>query len=211
MVNSINAPNAQKRKYYNSIILSKIVAQTVDWFKSDEGKEWIKSQNKSWSNERIGKNIFGWQKSFFYKLLKMGELSDQIFLAFDKHCDTFPEDNLSRSIANLLRFSRTYKFEKSDDKSIMEKELNRFKKIIMFRKRNFISSESIQLVDEIITLIDSTISNSSKKTTEISNTNIHQVKYEDVYESLSEARKFRYMQYELLNEIKELIKNKPSM
>ena len=65
LVNSINAPNAQKRKYYNSIILSKIVAKTVEWFKSDEGKEWMNSQNKKWTNEKIGKNIFGWQKSFW--------------------------------------------------------------------------------------------------------------------------------------------------
>lgn len=210
LVNSINAPNAQKRKYYNSIILSKIVAKTVEWFKSDEGKEWMNSQNKKWTNEKIGKNIFGWQKSFFYKLLKMGELNDQIFLAFDNHCDSFPEDNLSRSIANLLRFSRTYKFEKSDDKSILEKELNRFKKTILFRKRNFISSESIKLVDEIVTLIDSTILNSSNKRTENSITNLNNKEFED--EPLSEARKFRYMQYELLNEIreiKELINNKP--
>jgi hypothetical protein len=211
LVNSINAPNAQKRKYYNSIILSKIVVQIVEWFKFDEGKEWIKSQNKSWSNEKIGKNIFGWQKSFFYKLLKMGELSDQIFLAFDKHCDSFPDDKLNRSIENLLRFSRTYKLEKSDDKSILEKELNRFKKNVLYQKRRFISSESIQLVDEIVTIIDSTISNSSKKITENSLTVLNSKISEDEY--LSEARKLRFMQYELLSELRELkdlINIKPS-
>ena len=211
LVNSINAPNAQKRKYYNSIILSKIVAKTVEWFKSEEGHEWIKSQKKSWSNEKIGKNIFGWQKSFFYKLLKMGELSDQIFLAFDSHCDSFPDDNLSRSIANLLRFARTYKFEKNDDKSIMEKELNRFKRTVLFRKKNLISSKSIQLVDEIISLIDLTILNSSIEIKEKSNTKIIKDDFEDAL--LLEAKNFRNVQYELLyeiREIKELITNKPS-
>ena len=190
LVNSINVPNAQKRKYYNSIILSKIVVQTVDWFKSDEGKKWMKSQSKSWTNEKIGKNIFGWQKSFFYKLLKMGELSDHIFLAFDKHCDSFPDDKLNRSIANLLKFSRTYKFEKSDDKSILEKELNRFKKFVLYQKRKFISSESIHLVDEIITLIDSTILNASNKIIDNPAANLNIDDFED--EPLSLARKLRY-------------------
>lgn len=163
LVNSINAPNAHKRKYYNSIILSKIVAQTVLWFKSSEGKEWMKSQNISWSNEQIGNKVFGWQKSFFYKLLKMGELSDQIFLAFDKHCDSFPDDKLNRSIANLLMFSRTYNFEGGKDKSILEKELIRLKKLLLNQKRKLISSESFKLVDDLASIIDSTISNSRKK------------------------------------------------
>ncbi len=189
LVNSINAPNAQKRKYYNSIILSKIVAQTVDWFKSDEGKEWIKSQNKSWSNEQIGKNIFGWQKSFFYKLLKMGKLSDQIFLAFDTHCDSFPDDNLNRSIANLLKFSRTYKFDRNDDKSIQEKELNRFRKFVLYQKRKLISSESIQLFDEIVSKIDSSISNASNKILDNPFGKINNDDFED--DPLSEARKKR--------------------
>ena len=204
LVNSVNAPNAQKRKYYNSIILSKIVAKTVQWFKSEEGEEWIKSQNKSWSNEKIGENIFGWQKSFFYKLLKMGELSDQIFLAFDKHCDSFPDDKLNRSIANLLKFSRTYKFEKSDDQTILEKELNRFKKIVLYQKRKFISSESIYLVDEIITLIDSTILSASNKVIKNNGVNLNIDDFED--EPLSLARKRRYLKYELLKELKELKK-----
>lgn len=204
LVNSINAQNAQKRKYYNSIILSKIVTQTAEWFKSEEGTEWMKSQKKNWSNEKIGKNIFGWQKSFYYKLLKMGELSDQIFLAFDSHCDSNPDDNLNRSIANLLRFSRTYSLEKSDDKSIMEKELLRFKKIVLYQKRKLISSESIQLFDYIVNKIDSKISNSSKNIEKTHTTESNFEEYKDEPLPLSEARSLKYIQFELLNELREI-------
>jgi hypothetical protein len=37
LVFNLNATNAQKRKYFNSILLSKIVLKTFEWFKSQEG------------------------------------------------------------------------------------------------------------------------------------------------------------------------------
>ena len=100
--------NAQKIKYYKSLILSKVVQQTVEWFNSEEGSNWMISKRVNWSNEQIGKNIFGWQKSYFYKLLRVSKLNDIVLIEFDKYCESKSDSNYNRSIENLLKFSKIF-------------------------------------------------------------------------------------------------------
>ncbi len=102
-------PNAQKKKYETSLALSKLVVKTTGWLHSSEGNTWMKSQGLRWSNEDIGMNIFGWQKSFFYKLLKVGKLEDDVLVAFNEYCDNTGEGDkkINRTIENLLKFANS--------------------------------------------------------------------------------------------------------
>jgi hypothetical protein len=161
LVFNLNATNAQKRKYFNSILLSKIVLKTFEWFKSQEGLRWMESKNLNWTNEEIGKNIFGWQKSFFYKLLRTAKLNDKTLIAFDKYCETNPDNGLNRSIENLLKFARTFKIDDDSNVSVLEKELKKFKRIVSYQRRIFRSLESIKLAEEIISKIDLIISSAT--------------------------------------------------
>jgi hypothetical protein len=85
------------------------VVKTTGWLYSSEGAAWMKSQGLRWSNEDIGMNIFGWQKSFFYKLLKAGKLKDEVLVAFNEYCDNTGagEKKINRTIENLLRFAKS--------------------------------------------------------------------------------------------------------
>ena len=163
LVFNLNATNAQKRKYFNSILLSKIVLKTFEWFKSQEGLRWMESKNLNWTNEEIGKNIFGWQKSFFYKLLRTAKLNDKTLIAFDKYCETNPDNGLNRSIENLLKFARTFKIDDDSNVNVLEKELKKFKRIVSHQRKIFISLESIMLAEEIILKIDLIISSQQIK------------------------------------------------
>jgi hypothetical protein len=85
--------NAQKSKFGHTMKMSKLVNEAVTFFESTEGKE------------LFAEEVFGWQKSFFYKVIKAGKLDQRIVDAFNEMCDANGED-AQRSIAGLLEFSR---------------------------------------------------------------------------------------------------------
>lgn len=105
-----NSPNgnAQTKKFEKSIALSRVVLKTVAWLNSPDGTLWMRQNGKIWSNEEIGHYIFGWKKSFFYKMLKAGKLSNDILIQYSEYCSTRSHNKIqySRSIEDLLKFAK---------------------------------------------------------------------------------------------------------
>jgi hypothetical protein len=101
---SIN--NAHKTKFNHTMKLANLINDAVKWFDSEEGKEKLREEGIEWSKEEFGKKTFGYQKSFFYKLIKSANLDPRILEAFNTKCDEIGTD-ANRSIAGLLEFSRT--------------------------------------------------------------------------------------------------------
>ena len=101
---SIN--NAHKSKFNHTLKLSTLIGNAVKWFSSEEGKAVLSDEGIEWSKEDFGKKVFGYQKSFFYKLLKVDALDERILTAFNTKCDEIGDD-ANRSIAGLLEFSRS--------------------------------------------------------------------------------------------------------
>jgi hypothetical protein len=103
-----NLTNAQKRKFEQSIELSKIVVEATDFFKSDSGKQKFAEHGISWSMEDFALKVFGWQTSYFCKVRKVGTLEDTIINNFREQCDTIERDGKEsdRSIAALLKFAK---------------------------------------------------------------------------------------------------------
>jgi hypothetical protein len=100
---SIN--NAHKSKFNHTLKLTALIGDAVRWFSSDEGKAVLSDEGIEWSKEDFGRKVFGYQKSFFYKLLKVDALDERIISAFNTKCDAIGDD-ANRSIAGLLEFSR---------------------------------------------------------------------------------------------------------
>jgi hypothetical protein len=150
----------QKRKFQNFITLSKLANKTKDWFNSSEGTDWMVKKQIKWNNENIGKDIFGYSKSSFYKLLKVGSISDFTIKLFLEYCENRKDQNEKYTIEKLLRF--TMRFRRiNEDTNILEFELNRFKRYISMERNRFFKNELVQLADEFILKIDSLISNES--------------------------------------------------
>jgi len=101
---SIN--NAHKSKFNHTTTLSKLIGDAVKWFDSEEGKAKLAEEGIEWSKAEFGAKTFGYQKSFFYKLIKVANLDQRILEAFNTKCDAIGTD-ANRSIAGLLEFSRT--------------------------------------------------------------------------------------------------------
>lgn len=100
--------NAQKSKFTNTIALSKLVLKAHEWFSSDEGKAVFREEGVSWSNEEFGNKVFGWQKSYFYKVLKAGKLPQEIIDLFSTKCDIAEAEGQepNRTLEGLLKFAR---------------------------------------------------------------------------------------------------------
>jgi hypothetical protein len=100
--------NGQKKKFQQTIELSSKVVEAVNWFNSVEGKTATAEAGIYWSNEEIGNKVFGWQKSYFYKVVKAGKLEATKVEQFNSLCDQAEAqgEDPNRTLEGLLKFAR---------------------------------------------------------------------------------------------------------
>ncbi len=100
--------NAKKKKFEQTLTLSKLVVKAVEWFSSEEGKNACSEEGITWTNEEIGQKVFGWQKSFFYKVVKAGKLQAEIIDTFNTKCNEAETrgEEPNRSLEGLLKFAK---------------------------------------------------------------------------------------------------------
>ena len=97
--------NAQKSKFNHTMSMANLVKQAVEWFDSADGKAVFAEEGIQWSKADFGLKVFGWQKSYFYKVVKVATLDERILAAFNTACDNLGSE-ANRSLAGLLEFSR---------------------------------------------------------------------------------------------------------
>lgn len=100
--------NAKKKKFDNTLVLSHLVTKAVEWFNSEDGKRVCADEGIVWTNEEIGQKVFGWQKSFFYKVVKAGKLEESVIDTFKAKCDEAETrgEEPNRSLEGLLKFAK---------------------------------------------------------------------------------------------------------
>ena len=107
-----NADNAQKAKFDKSIRLAEMVANASAWFDKAETKAQLEANGIEWDNkETFFNRVFGWQKSFAYKMVKAGNIKidqGEVVTAFKRHCTAQENagEGSNRSIAGLLKFAK---------------------------------------------------------------------------------------------------------
>ena len=100
--------NGQKKKFSQTLELSKKVVVAVEWFKSQEGKTAMNEAGIYWTTEEVGNKVFGWQKSYLYKVVKAGNLPDEKIEKFNALCDESEAngDDPNRTLEGLLKFAK---------------------------------------------------------------------------------------------------------
>lgn len=100
--------NGQKKKFAQTLELSAKVVEAVNWFASEEGKTATAEAGIYWTNEQIGNKVFGWQKSYFYKVIKAGKLEATKVEQFNDLCDQAEArgEDPNRTLEGLLKFAR---------------------------------------------------------------------------------------------------------
>ena len=100
--------NAQKKKFDTTLELSKVVQSAFEWFKSNEGQGLCTEEGISWTAEDFGNKVFGFQKSYFYKLTRAGKLSTEVVDNFKRKCTELESEGETpnRSLEGLLKYAK---------------------------------------------------------------------------------------------------------
>jgi hypothetical protein len=100
--------NAQKRKFESTLDLSKVVLTAFEWFKSAEGQALCTEEGISWSSEEFANKVFGFQKSFFYKLTRAGKLDEHLITEFKLKCTELEAEGQTpnRTLEGLLKYAK---------------------------------------------------------------------------------------------------------
>jgi len=109
--------NAQKNKFNHTIALSKVVVRSFGWFNSEAGKAIFREEGVTWTAEDFASKVFGWQKSYFYKVIKAGKLPEEKIEQFSQLCADAERQGISadRSLSGLLAWARNNEAEQTDD------------------------------------------------------------------------------------------------
>lgn len=96
--------NAKKKKFEQSLALSQHVKSAFEWFKSAEGQARFNEEGITWTAEDFGQKVFGWQKSFFYKMVKVANVPAEVVERYNTSADEQGEES-QRSVEELLKYS----------------------------------------------------------------------------------------------------------
>jgi hypothetical protein len=97
--------NAKKKKFEQSLVLAQHVKTAFEWFKSTEGQARFNEEGITWTAEDFGQKVFGWQKSFFYKMVKVANVPAEVVESYSATADQQGEES-QRSVEELLSHAR---------------------------------------------------------------------------------------------------------
>ncbi len=100
--------NAKKKKFEQTMALSALVVRGFEWFQSEAGQAKLREEGITWNTEEFAGKVFGWQKSYFYKVIKAGKLAAEVVDEFKSKCDEAEREGQEpdRSLAGLLKYAK---------------------------------------------------------------------------------------------------------
>ena len=100
--------NGQKKKFDQTLALSGIVAKGYQWFKS-EGKAMLAEQGLEWTAKDFASKVYGWNKSYLFKVVKAGETEAEKIETFKAKCDEMEREGKepNRTLEGLLKWLST--------------------------------------------------------------------------------------------------------
>ena len=103
---ALNISKADKKAFDNVINMAVMVNEALTWWKA-EGKAMAKKVGYSPDSEQFAKDMYGFQKSYMYKLARAGALPTETIENFKLACDTDEKNGgrPSRSLEALLKWA----------------------------------------------------------------------------------------------------------
>ena len=100
--------NAKKKRFDQTMQMSALVLKGFEWFQSEAGKAKLGEEGITWSVEDFASKVFGWQKSYFYKVVKAAKLAAEVVDEFKAKCDEVERngEEPNRSLEGLLKFAK---------------------------------------------------------------------------------------------------------
>tara|TARA_R100000951_G_scaffold91945_1_gene80284 strand:- start:388 stop:990 length:603 start_codon:yes stop_codon:yes gene_type:complete len=103
--------DTEKSTFDRQVKLAKIVFKGNEWFKSDEGQQQLDYCGIVLTKEEFMKDVFGYGKSFFYDMAKVGKLAEETSIVgkYKRECTKLENQNdkqAVRSVKGLLKFAK---------------------------------------------------------------------------------------------------------
>ena len=100
--------NAQKQKFAKTLALSKICVHAHAWFVTDEAKAIFNEAGVTWTADDFAQKVFGWQKSYFYKVVKAGKIDEAKVERFNELCNEAEAQGhaTARTLEGLLKWAK---------------------------------------------------------------------------------------------------------
>lgn len=98
--------NGQKKKFAASLELAKLVANASEWF--DSNKETMSEAGVTLKKEEFFETLFGFQKSFAYRLNRVAKIEQGVVDEFTALCDSQEREGKpsDRSLTALEKFAK---------------------------------------------------------------------------------------------------------
>jgi hypothetical protein len=177
LTNKVN--DAEKQRFITSLELAQILAQTKEQFNAfctaatEKLKDGGATSKELPKKDDFIKMVYGFQKSYYYKLIKVGELPKHVVNKFIDKCDEAEKDgkDFARSIEALNTWAKNFEDHKgeadADAESISDLRQGGDKKMILWQikdgnktltmytdhthKTNFTLLEINAFFDEVLT------------------------------------------------------------
>ena len=109
-----------KTAFDKQVELSLIMHNGYEWFKSAEAKQVMKALEIEMTTEDFHTKVFGFKKSFFYDMVKVGGIranETEVVSKYKKECNKIEKegDNSGRSVKGLLAFAKAT--DKAEDEA----------------------------------------------------------------------------------------------
>ena len=100
-----------KTTFDKQVELSLIMHKGFEWFKSPEAKQVMKALNIEMTTEEFHTKVFGFKKSFFYDMVKVGSIranETDVVSKYKKECNKLEKEGESsgRSVKGLIAFAK---------------------------------------------------------------------------------------------------------
>ena len=100
-----------KTAFDKQVELSLIMHKGFEWFKSPEAKQVMKALNIEMTTEEFHTKVFGFKKSFFYDMVKVGSIranETDVVSKYKKECNKLEKEGESsgRSVKGLIAFAK---------------------------------------------------------------------------------------------------------
>lgn len=109
-----------KTTFDKQVELSLIMHKGFEWFKSPEAKQVMKALNIEMTTEEFHTKVFGFKKSFFYDMVKVGSIranETEVVSKYKKECNKIEAEGESsgRSVKGLIAFAKAT--DKAEDEA----------------------------------------------------------------------------------------------
>jgi hypothetical protein len=98
---------ATRKRFNQSVELAGHVAAAAEWYKT-EGKQALSEAGIEWNTEAFARKAFGFGKSFYHRMVKVGNLPAEKVNEYVIACDEADANGepAERSLEQLLRFAK---------------------------------------------------------------------------------------------------------